>query len=157
MRLASSSSTRRWRKQFWPKSSPLGERLIIGRGIMREFAAEPERQIIGVVGDTRDDGLNNDPGPTMFIPQSQVPDLANALNVRITPMAWVVRTETDPLFAELGDPGTAATGDGVARHRRAVDDGGRFAVDVARALQHVADDGVRRCRRCCSRRLVSTA
>ena len=83
-------------RQFWPKSSPLGERLIIGRGIMREFAAEPERQIIGVVGDTRDGGLNNDPGPTMFIPQSQVPDLANALNVRITPMAWVVRTETDP-------------------------------------------------------------
>ena len=30
---------------------------------MREFADEPERQIIGVVGDTRDGGLNNEPGP----------------------------------------------------------------------------------------------
>ena len=83
-------------KQFWPKSSPIGERLIIGRGIMREFAAEPERQIIGVVGDSRDNGLNSDPGPKMFIPQAQVPDLANALNVRLTPMAWVVRTEMEP-------------------------------------------------------------
>jgi ABC-type antimicrobial peptide transport system permease subunit len=32
----------------------------------------------------------------MFIPQAQVPDAANALNVRLTPMAWVVRTEGEP-------------------------------------------------------------
>jgi predicted permease len=83
-------------KQFWPKSSPIGERLIIGRGVMREFAAEPERQIIGVVADSRDNGLNSEPGPKMFIPQAQVPDLANALNVRLTPMAWVVRTQMEP-------------------------------------------------------------
>ena len=30
---------------------------------MREFAAEPERQIIGIVGDVRDGGLNNEPRP----------------------------------------------------------------------------------------------
>ena len=83
-------------KQFWPKNSPIGERLIIGRGVMREFAAEPERQIIGVVADSRDNGLNSEPGPKMFIPQAQVPDLANALNLRLTPMAWVVRTQMEP-------------------------------------------------------------
>src|SRR5262245_31567175 len=83
-------------KEFWPKSSPIGERLIIGRGIMREFADEPERQIIGVVADSRDNGLNSDPGPKMFIPQAQLPDLANALNVRLTPLAWVVRTQMEP-------------------------------------------------------------
>ena len=33
----------------------------------------------------------------MFIPQAQVPDPVNALNVRITPMAWVVRTRVPPL------------------------------------------------------------
>jgi ABC-type antimicrobial peptide transport system permease subunit len=63
---------------------------------MREFKDEPERQIIGVVGDVRDGGLNRDPGPTMYIPQAQVPDAANALNVRISTMAWVVRTQGDP-------------------------------------------------------------
>ncbi len=84
-------------RQYWPKGDPVGERLIIGRGVMREFADEPERQIIGVVGDTRDGGLNNDPGPTMYIPQAQVPDAANALNVRLTPIAWVVRTRVEPL------------------------------------------------------------
>ena len=37
-------------------------RLVIGRGIMREFADEPERQIIGVVGDVRSAALDSDPG-----------------------------------------------------------------------------------------------
>jgi ABC-type antimicrobial peptide transport system permease subunit len=69
---------------------------VIGRGVMKEFEGEPERQIIGVVGDTRDGGLNNDPQPQMFIPQAQVPDPVNALNVRITPIAWVVRTRVHP-------------------------------------------------------------
>ena len=63
---------------------------------MREFADEPERQIIGVVGDTRDGGLNQDPGPAMYIPQAQVPDAANALNVGLSPMGWVVRTAGEP-------------------------------------------------------------
>ena len=50
----------------------------------------------GVVLYTRDGGLNNDPGPIMFIPQAQVPDPVNALNVRLTPIAWVVRTRVEP-------------------------------------------------------------
>jgi ABC-type antimicrobial peptide transport system permease subunit len=32
----------------------------------------------------------------MYIPQAQVPDAANALNVRLTPIAWVVRTRANP-------------------------------------------------------------
>jgi putative ABC transport system permease protein len=83
-------------RQFWPKGDPLNDRLVIGRGMMREFASEPERQIIGVVGDTRDGGLNSDPAPAMYVPQAQVPDAANALNVRLSPIAWVVRTRVAP-------------------------------------------------------------
>ncbi len=83
--------------RFWKDGNPLIDRLVIGRGIMREFADEPERQIVGVVADSRDGGLNNNPGPKMFIPQAQVPDPVNALNVRITPMAWVVRTRVSPM------------------------------------------------------------
>jgi predicted permease len=88
-------------KQFWPKGDPLSDRLVIGRGIMREFADEPERQVIGVVANVRDGGLNNDPQPTMYIPQAQVPDPVNALNVQITPMAWIVRTRTDPYASSV--------------------------------------------------------
>jgi putative ABC transport system permease protein len=83
-------------RQFWPKADPLNDRLVIGRTVMREFKDEPDRQIIGIVGDTRANGLNDDPNPTMYIPQAQVPDAANALNVALTPIAWVVRTQGEP-------------------------------------------------------------
>jgi predicted permease len=84
-------------KQFWKNGDPLNDRLVIGRGVMKEFAGEPDRQIIGVVADSRDGGLNQDPGPKMFIPQAQVPDPVNALNLRLTPVAWVIRTSVPPL------------------------------------------------------------
>jgi ABC-type antimicrobial peptide transport system permease subunit len=32
----------------------------------------------------------------MYIPQAQLPDAVNALNVGIAPMGWVIRTEADP-------------------------------------------------------------
>jgi putative ABC transport system permease protein len=84
-------------RQYWIKGDdPLNSRLVIGRGIMREFKDEPERQIVGIVGDVRDAGLNNEPGPRMYVPQAQVPDAVNALNVRLTPIAWVVRGKVDP-------------------------------------------------------------
>jgi hypothetical protein len=54
---------------------------------MHEFATEQPRQIIGVVADSRDDELNSEPEPKMFVPQAQIPDAANALNLRLTPMS----------------------------------------------------------------------
>jgi putative ABC transport system permease protein len=83
-------------KQYWKDKDPIGERLMIGGGVMKELATERERQIIGVVSDVRDGGLNNEPGPHMYVPNAQVPDALNALNVRITPVAWVVRTRGEP-------------------------------------------------------------
>ena len=83
-------------RRYWPKGDPLKDRLVIGRGVMKEFATETERHIIGIVGDTRDGGLNSDPQPMMFIPQAQEPDAVNALNVKIATMAWIVRTQMEP-------------------------------------------------------------
>jgi len=87
-------------KQYWKTGDPLSDRLTIGRGGMKEFSSEPDRQIIGVVADSRDDGLNQEPSPKMFVPQGQIPDEVNALNNRISTTAWVVRTNGSPLAAE---------------------------------------------------------
>ena len=83
-------------KQFWPKGDPLNDRIVIGKGVMREFEAEGERQIIGIVADIKSNGLDSDPSAQMFEPQAQVPDAANALNVGLTPISWIVRTQTPP-------------------------------------------------------------
>src|SRR5271156_6823025 len=45
-------------KQFFPKENPVGQQLLIGKGIGPQFT-EPARQIVGVVGDSRDGGLNH--------------------------------------------------------------------------------------------------
>jgi predicted permease len=84
-------------KEFWQDSTPIGRTIAIGRGVMREFEGEPNRMIIGVIANSRDDGLNQDPGPKMFIPQAQVPDPVNQLNMRISPFNWVIRTRGEPL------------------------------------------------------------
>jgi putative ABC transport system permease protein len=82
--------------QFWKNGDPLRDQMLIGGRSMRELATEQPRQIIGVVADSRDGALNRDPEPKMFVPQAQVPDELNALNVKLTPMAWVVRTKVQP-------------------------------------------------------------
>jgi len=99
-------------KQFWPNGDPLSDKIVIGRGVMRQFAAETERQIIGVVGDTHLGSLTTNPGPTMYVPQAQVTDAVNALNVGLTPMAWIVRTRTAPaaLSAQIQEQLLKSTG-----------------------------------------------
>jgi putative ABC transport system permease protein len=83
-------------KEFWKTGDPLRDQLLIGGGTMKELVGEQPRQIIGVVADSRDGALNRDPAPEMFVPQPQVPDALNALNLRLTPMAWIVRTKVAP-------------------------------------------------------------
>ena len=70
-------------------------------------------------------GSNSEPGPAMYIPQAQVPDAVNALNVRIAPMAWVVRTAGRSASAEQPDPGTDPAGDRTAGDQRPIDGGSR--------------------------------
>jgi predicted lysophospholipase L1 biosynthesis ABC-type transport system permease subunit len=99
-------------KQFWPKGDALGAQITIGKGVMKQFATEPLRQVVGIVGDSRDNGLNSNPGPRMFEPQAQSPDAVNALNSGLSPLAWVVRTRTAPmpLSGKIQDALRAATG-----------------------------------------------
>ena len=81
--------------KFWPKEDPVGQQIVIGKGVGPEFD-EPARQIIGVVGDIHDGGLNRDPRPLMIVPQAQVTDGMTALNARIGPVGWAVRIHGDP-------------------------------------------------------------
>ncbi len=99
-------------KQFWPKGDALGAQITIGKGVMKQFATEPLRQVVGIVGDSRDNGLNSNPGPRMFEPQAQSPDAVNALNSGLSPLAWVVRTRTAPmpLSGKIQDALRAAAG-----------------------------------------------
>jgi putative ABC transport system permease protein len=82
-------------RRFWAKGDPLNDRLIIGKGVSAAFD-EPARQIVGIAADVRDGGLNRDPDNVMYVPEAQLNDAVMALNTRITPLAWVLRTRVEP-------------------------------------------------------------
>jgi putative ABC transport system permease protein len=82
-------------KQYWPKGDAVGSQIVIGKGVGPEFEEGP-RQVVGIVGDTRAGGLDQPPFPTMYVPLAQVNDGVIALNNRIGPMMWVVRTRMQP-------------------------------------------------------------
>ncbi len=82
-------------KEYWPQGDPLSDRLLIGVGMGAVFAELP-RQIIGVTGNMRNGGLDQDAEPTMYIPIAQMPDKVTALNSRIAPLWWIVRSRVEP-------------------------------------------------------------
>ena len=86
-------------RRFWPGypagADPLNDRLILGHGYGPEFE-EPARQIVGVVGDLHDFGLNRDPQPMVYVPAAQVTDGITALATRASTIAWIVRTRVGP-------------------------------------------------------------
>lgn len=89
-------------KQYWPKGNELGTQITVGKGLGPQFT-EPSREIVGVVGDVRDTGLNRNPAPTMYIPMAQVTNGMTALENSLASMAWIVRTRVAPysLSAEI--------------------------------------------------------
>lgn len=81
--------------RFWPNGDPIGERVTIDKGAGPPFTDE-FRQIVGIVGDVRDDEPDRSLWPTMYVPVAQVPDGLTAIDVQNLPMMWVVRTKAAP-------------------------------------------------------------
>jgi hypothetical protein len=81
---------------------------------MKEFQNEPPRQIVGVVGDVRNAGLNPDPtlALVMYVPQAQITDAENAFLARNGPMSWAIRAEpkVDALVPTIRERVRQATG-----------------------------------------------
>ena len=82
-------------KQFWPNQNPLGEQIVIGNDLGPRFKDLP-RQIIGIVGNTRDVDLTLPPAPAMIIPQAQESNDMAAFWSQFGSAYWLVRTRIAP-------------------------------------------------------------
>lgn len=82
-------------RRYWSHREPLGQQIVIGRGLGPKFEDKP-RTIIGIFGDTRDDGLAEAPSPTMVIPDGQEPDGIIEMMSKFGPLWWMVRTRIEP-------------------------------------------------------------
>jgi len=87
-------------KKYFPGADPIGQRLLFAKGLGPEFE-DPVRQLIGVVGDTRDNGLDSDPPPMVFVPSAQVPDALTRLGNSLIPPRWIVKSQA-PLSSLTG-------------------------------------------------------
>ncbi len=68
----------------WPAQNPLGKHIKLGRF----DGPEPERTVVGVVGDIRSSGFDEHPDPTTYVPFAQMPQASSII---------AVRTSSDPL------------------------------------------------------------
>jgi putative ABC transport system permease protein len=77
-------------RRYWPGENPLGQRISLG-------AEDDWREIVGVVADTRHEGLDADADPAAFLPQRQsFPSLGAGFERTMT---IVVRTSADAAAA----------------------------------------------------------
>ena len=92
-------------RQLWPAGDPLSDSIQIGKGLGPNFAVEPTRRIVGIVGDVRDAALDAEPRPTVYVPIAQLPDPVMRQTMSMLPLTWIVRTSapTQALSRAIGD------------------------------------------------------
>ena len=78
-------------RRYWKNESPIGAHINIDDN----NAGPREVEIIGVVGDVRHGGLQEEPSPETYVPISQIPE--ENVSLLTNNMSWVVKTSRDPL------------------------------------------------------------
>jgi predicted permease len=118
-------------KKYWPNEDAIGQTIVIGKGLGPQFE-EPPRQIVGIVGNVRENGLSNAGVGVMYVPQSQMTEGLTALANSVLPLSWCVRTATDPSSLRAA----------IAREVHAVD--GQMPIARERLMTEVLSSAVSR-------------
>jgi predicted permease len=110
-------------RQCWPGEDPVGQHIIVGQG-MSPDTDEPARAIIGIVGDTHNNGLGNPPDPMMMVPTAQVVNAYAAAYSDTSAQIWVVRTHGDPhqMIQTVSEQLRLASGGFPVAHIRTMDE-----------------------------------
>ncbi len=118
-------------KKYWPKEDAVGQVIVIGKGLGPQFE-EPPRQIVGIVGNVRENGLGNAGVGVMYIPQAQMTEGLTALANSVIPLSWAVRTTTDPWPLRVA----------IERELHAVD--GQMSISRERTMEQVLSSAIAR-------------
>ncbi len=118
-------------KKYWPNEDPIGQVIVIGKGLGPQFE-DPPRQVVGIVGNVRENGLSNSGVGVMYVPQTQMAEGLTALANNVIPLSWAVRTASDPLPLRVA----------IERELRAVD--GQLPISRVRTMEQVLSGAVAR-------------
>jgi predicted permease len=80
-------------KKYWPEGDPMGQSITIGKGLGPEFE-DPTRQIVGIVSDVRENGLDQTEPPVIYVPVPQVSDALTRLGNSVIPASWIVKASS---------------------------------------------------------------
>jgi len=114
-------------KKYWPDGDPVGKTITIGKGVGPQFE-EPSRQIVGIVGNVRESSYGDNIQPVMYVPQGQITEGLTKLANSVIPLAWAIRTATDP----------SALSNAIQHQFLAVD--GQLAVSRIRTMEQVVSE-----------------
>jgi putative ABC transport system permease protein len=89
-------------RRYWPGEDPLGQRIIVGQSVP-QFADMNPREIVGIVRDVHEIGLEEEPPAILYLPVGQMPVAFSTMLVRLLPQGMVVRApgDTAPLAAAV--------------------------------------------------------
>jgi putative ABC transport system permease protein len=79
-------------RKYFANENPIGRTLDIGKGIGPTYADYARREIVGIMGDTRETGIIGGKVPVMYIPQAQQPEGMTKIFNSSVPLAWEVRS-----------------------------------------------------------------
>ena len=82
--------------RYFAGQNPIGQHIQIA-AMMGPGFEDPVREIVGVVGDVRQSGLDVPAPGIMYLPPAQIPDQMTRMGNGLLGMSWVVRTKSAQL------------------------------------------------------------
>jgi predicted permease len=79
-------------RTYFKDENPIGQHIHIG-ALMGPGFEDPVREIVGVVGDVKQSGLDAATPGLMYLPAGQLPDKLTQMDNGLLGMSWVVRTQ----------------------------------------------------------------
>jgi len=80
-------------RTYFPGENPIGQHIHIG-AIMGPGFEDPVREIVGVVGDIKQAGLDQTAPGIMYLPSGQISDRLTQMDNGLLGMSWIVRTKS---------------------------------------------------------------
>ena len=80
-------------RTYFKGENPIGQHIHIG-AMMGPGFEDPVREIVGVVGDIKQTGLDQTTPGIMYLPSGQIPDRMTMMGNGLLGMSWVVRTKS---------------------------------------------------------------
>ena len=93
-------------RTYFKGENPIGQHIHIG-AMMGPGFEDPVREIVGVVGDIKQAGLDQATPGIMYLPSGQIPDRMTRMVNGLLGMSWVVRTKSARWMSQL-PPGASS-------------------------------------------------